>query len=440
MDPEPTDRSAVIPPSPEGRSRRAVLRAGAAAVAAGGSGALAACLGRESSIDVPPGVSDPASLPDRQHAWNDALYEDADGNVRPPAHHVFLELSLRADPDESVRDTVETALRDLERAVAWGPEGILFTLGYTRAYVDRFDASLAGVSLPEPDPMPVLAAESDVTVATSDALLHLASDDAAVVLAVEEALFGDPDQLDGDSLSASLEGVFERVDRRTGFVGPGEPAERQQGLEGLPDGEPVPDEAPFFMGFRSGFRESQATEDRVTVDDGPFAGGTTQHLETLELDLGSWFGESSHAQRVAKLFGPDHADREAVGEYGERLGTDPGVAETVDQIEEDARERGIVGHAQKLARAREDGEPVLLRRDVNTTDGDVCGLHFVSLQRELSEFTRVRRAMAGDEFRQYGVGPRQGNGILRYVRLRHWGDYLVPPRSLRALPRPNPEA
>ncbi|ARS88893.1 DUF7405 family protein [Natrarchaeobaculum aegyptiacum] len=439
MDPAPDDRTAVTPPSPDGQSRRALLRAGAAAVAAGTSAALAACLESDSSVDVPPGVDDPTSLPDGQHAWNDALAHDADGNVRPPAHHVFLELSLRGGPDGSARETVETTLRDLERAVAWGPEGVLFTLGYTRAYVDRFDASLEGVSLPEPDPMPVLAAESDVTVATNDALLHLASDDAAVVLAVEEALFGDRQRLDGTSLSGSLADVFERVDRRTGFVGPGLPAERQQGLEGLPDGDPVPEEAPFFMGFRSGFRESQATEDRVTIADGPFAGGTTQHVETLELELGSWFEASSHDQRVARLFSPDHADREAVGKYGDRLGTDPGVLETVDRIADDARERGIVGHAQKLARARDDGDPVLLRRDVNTTDGDVCGLHFVSLQRELSEFRRVRRAMAGDEFRQYGVGPRQGNGILRYVRLRHWGDYFVPPRRQRALPRPNPD-
>ncbi|WP_049923787.1 DUF7405 family protein [Halopiger djelfimassiliensis] len=419
-----------------GRSRREFVRA---AVAAGTSAALAACLADERSVNAPTGVEEPASLPDRQHAWNDALHADQDGNVSPPEHHVFLSLSLSEAPDETARKTVRTALRDIERAVARDTDGILFTLGYTPAYFERFDAPLDdAVDLPKPDPILALTAESDVTIDTSDALLHLASDDGAVVLAVEQALFGDRGTLNGRSVSASLDAVFERTTRRTGFVGPGLPAARQHGLDGVPDTEPVPEEAPFFMGFRSGFRESQATEDRVTIRNGPFAGGSTQHFETLELDLDVWYDESDHEQRVARLFSPAHADRETVGEIGERLGTETGIASVTDEIHDHARDEGVVGHAQKLAQARDDGTPVLLRRDVNTTDGDVCGVHFVSLQRELSEFTRVREAMAGEEFRQYGLGPRQGNGILRYLRVRRWGSYLIPPRSHRALPRPEP--
>lgn len=419
------------------RSRRAFLRA---AVASGGSAALAACLDDESSLDAPSGVAEPASLPDRQHAWNDALPRDGDGNVRPPAHHVFLGLSLTSEPDAAARETVATALREVEQALEWSGDGVLFTIGYTPAYFDRFDASLDdAVDLPEPDPIVVLAVESNVTVDTNDALVHLASDDAAVVLAVEAALFGERDRLNGRSLSATLDAVFERSTRRTGFVGPGLPADRQDGLEGIPEGEPVPDAAPFFMGFRSGFRESQATEDRVTIQEGPFAGGATQHFETLELDLDVWFEESDHEQRVARLFSPEHAERGAVGEYGERLGAETGVDAVTDAIHEHARKDGVVGHAQKLARAREDGEPVLLRRDVNTTDGDAAGLHFLSLQREIGEFTRVREAMVGEEFGRYGLGPRQSNGILQYLRVRRWGSYLVPPRAHRALPTPAPE-
>ncbi|EMA47089.1 DUF7405 family protein [Halobiforma nitratireducens] len=423
-------------------SRRAFSRK---AVAAGGSGALAACLENSdrTSVNAPEGVSDPESLPDRQHAWNDVLKTDDAGNVVPPAHHVFLSLSLSSgsDPVAGARGTVRAALRAVERALEWSGDGLVFTLGYTPAYFDRFEAELdAAVDLPNPDPITVLAAASDVTVDTNDALLHLASDDPAVVLAAEETLFGEREQLNGHSPSASLGGVFERRGRRTGFVGPGLPAERQHGLDGIPESEPVPEEAPFFMGFRAGFRESQATEDRVTIRDGPFAGGSTQHFETLELDLEVWFEESDHEQRVARLFSPDHAERNAVGEYGERLGRDPGVAATVDDAHDDARERGVVGHAQKVARAREDGDPVLLRRDVNTTDGDTCGLHFVCLQRDMSEFVRAREAMVGDDFRQYGLGPRGSNGILQYLRLRRWGSYLVPPRSRRALPRPDPGA
>ncbi|WP_089786592.1 DUF7405 family protein [Natronobacterium haloterrestre] len=419
------------------RSRRAFMRS---AVATGGTVALAACLENGSSLEVPDGVPEPLSLPERQHAWNDVLETDRDGNVEPPSHHVFLNLSLSSDPDSAARESVTAALQGVERAIEWSSSGLLFTLGYTPAYFDRFDATLdEAVDLPAPDPIVTLSAESDVTVDTTDALLHLGSDEPAVVLAVEEALFGDRTELNGHSLSASLESVFERTDRRTGFVGRGLPAERQSGLDGMPESEPVPEEAPFFMGFRSGFRESQATEDRVTIQEGPFADGSIQHFETLELELDAWFEESDHEQRVAQLFSPEHAERNAVGEYGERLGSSTGVESVVDDIHEHARERNTVGHAQKLARERENGEPVLLRRDVNTTDGNRCGVHFVSLQRTMSEFRRVREAMLGEEFRQHGLGPRQSNGILRYLRLRHWGSYLVPPRTHRALPRPDPE-
>lgn len=422
--------------TPTDRSRRAFIRA---AVTTGGSAALAACLENRASVDAPKGVAEPGSLPDRQHAWNDALPRDRDGNVRPPKHHVFLSLSLPGEPDAAARETVMTALREVERALEWSSDGILFTLGYTPAYFDRFDASLADtVDLPTPDPIVVLAAESDVTVDTTDLLLHLASDDGAVVLAVEEALFGARDYLNGREMPASLDGIFERTRRQTGFVGAGLPAARQRDLDGIPHGEPVPEEAPFFMGFRSGFRESQAPEDRVTIQNGSFAGGSTQHFETLELDLDVWFAERNHEQRVARLFSPKHAEREAIGEYGERLETATGSTTVTDAIHDHARENGVVGHAQKLARAREHGEPVLLRRDVNTTDGDVCGLHFVSLQREMTDFIRTREAMVGEEFGQYGLGPRQSNGILQYIRLRYWGSYLIPPRAHRALPRPNP--
>jgi hypothetical protein len=390
-----------------------------------GSAALSACLGEKSSLDAPEGAADPASLPDRQHPWNVTLPDDDDGNVRPPEHHVFLGLSLSSDPDDAAREAVAAALADVERAIERSADGVLFTLGYTPAYFDRFEASLDdAVDLPEPDPIVALTVESQVTVDTDDALLHLASDDGAAILAVEEALFGERDRLNGRSLSATLDSVFERSTRRTGFVGPGMPADRQEGLDGIPDGEPVPEEAPFFMGFRSGVRENQATEDRVTIREGPFAGGATQHFETIVLDLDVWFEDNDHPHRVARMFSPAHAEREAVGEYGEKLGTATGVAGVVD---------GIYDHA------REDGEPLLLRRDVNTTDGDVAGVHFVSLQRSVDEFRRAREAMLGEEFGQYGLGPRQSNGILQYLRVRRWGSYLVPPRTHRALPAPAPD-
>lgn len=418
-------------------SRRNFMRA---AVATGGPAALSACIDTEDegSLNTPAGVADPTTLPDRQFAWEDTLSTDADGNVSPAKHHVFLGLTLSTEPDTASRERVETALREVERALEWGPDGVLFTLGYTPAYFDRYGDSLHDtVALPDPDPITAITAKSQVSIDTDDALLHLASDDAAAVLAVEEALFGGEESLNGRHLSETLAPVFERTTRRTGFVGSGLPADRQDGLDGIPDNRPVPDDAPFFMGFRSGFRESQATEDRVTIRNGPFAGGSTQHFETLELDLNVWFNDADHDLRVARMFSPEHAEAD-IGSVGEKLGGSTDVTGVADKIDQHAREKGIVGHAQKIARARDGSEPVLLRRDVNTTDDDVAGLHFVSLQREMQEFTRAREAMLGEEFHKHGLGPHQPNGILQYIRVRRWGSYLVPPRGLRSLPCPDP--
>ncbi|RKD97117.1 DUF7405 family protein [Halopiger aswanensis] len=432
--------------------RRDYLRA---LVAVGGTTALSACLefasdGADGDPDVPTGTDDPESLPDRQHAWNEALGTDDDGNVQPPEHHVLVALSLRddvledtgggdgngdGDPiDADARETTESALRTLERAYEWSNDGLVFTLGYTPAYFHRFDASLSdAVDLPDPE---ALTAQEAPEFDDFDAVLHLASDRPEVVLEAEEWLFGERDQLNGLEIETDLTGVFERLEerRRTGFVGAGLPAEHTD-VPGVP--ESVPEEAPFFMGFRSGFRASQATEDRVTIESGPFAGGTTQHVESLEINLEQWFQQENHTQRVSKLFSREHAEEGLTGDVGEELTTANGLTtERIDATEADAREHNVVGHAQKAARAREDGEPPLLRRDFNTVDGDRPGVHFLALQRGIDDFVRTREAMTGADLDV----PMANNGIRHYIFVERRGNYLVPPRSLRALPPATPES
>ncbi|RQG89883.1 Tat pathway signal protein [Natrarchaeobius halalkaliphilus] len=415
-------------------SRREYVRS---LVAAGGVSALAACLdavdgdGASGATDVPTGTDDPDSLPERQHAWNDALSSDDDGNVALPEHHVLVALSLVDHPDETSRETVERAFETLERAYEWSNEGLVFTIGYTPSYFERFDDPVPdSVDLPEPA---ALTDRESPTFDEFDALFHLASDRPSVVLEAEEGLFGECETVNDVSVETGLSDVFERLedDRRTGFVGDGLPAERTD-VDGVPDS--VPEEAPFFMGFRSGFRESQATEDRVTITEGPFAGGTTQHVSSMDIQLEVWFDQENHYQRVSKMFSPEHAEREMVGDHGERLGATSELSdERIEATEADARERGVVGHAQKAARARENGDPLLLRRDFNTVD-DGPGLHFVSLQREISEFVRVREAMTGADLDV----PFANNGIRHYIFIDRRGNALIPPRSLRSLPPANP--
>ena len=418
-------------PRRESLSRRAYLRA---AVAAGGTAGLSACLGERDGDDVPRG--DPSDRPDRQHAWNAVLRTDADGNTVPPEHRVLVPLRLRSDPDDAARRQVESAFERLESAYDYDPSGLLFTVGYSPAYFEQFGGSNGSdgsgeTESPIPEPTALTSMESPEFDAF-DAIVHLASDDPAVVLEAEEALFGeaDPNGLDPEPLTE----VFERAEpRRTGFVGDGLPATHTD-LPGVP--ESIPDESPFFMGFRSGFAESQAPEDRVTLREGPFAGGTTLHVSTMDLNLRQWFEQDSHYQRVAKTFSPDHAD-EGVGDIGETLGSATGAKAVADEAESDARTRGIVGHAQKAARARDaDGTPPLLRRDVNTVDGDTPGVHFIAYQRTIDDFVRVREAMTGADLTEAGVGQRLNNGILQYILVRRRGNFLVPPRSQRALPEP----
>ena len=134
-------------------SRRDFVRS---AVAIGGGAALAACLDRESAPDLPQGVDDPSELPDRLHAWGDALATDDHGNDVAPRHQVLLYLDLTDDgpPGDDRRERVDRGLRTLERAYPRSNEGLLLTVGYSPAYFERFGAGgPEGISLPDPEPL-----------------------------------------------------------------------------------------------------------------------------------------------------------------------------------------------------------------------------------------------------------------------------------------------
>ena len=420
-------------------SRRAFVRA---AVAAGGTAALAACLGREEP-DLPPGPADLASLPDRQHAWNAALSTDDRDNHLGPRHRVLLLLDYarEGEPTAADRETMERALQSLERAYPRrhdGEVGLLFTVSYSPPYFGRFAESLPGsVDLQEPR---ALAPFEDPELDAPDAVVHLASDYGSVVLAAEEALLGEVEAVNGRPMDATLDGVFDLAERRTGFVGEGLPADHQD-VAGIPDSKPVREDAPLYMGFKSGFSKNQATEERVTIGGGPFSGGTTQQLSLLRLHLDQWYEQDSRRHRVATMFCPVHADEGLVEGTGENLGDTSLMEERgcPAHTERDARESGVVGHSQKSARAREDGSPLMIRRDFNSTDGEEATLHFLSLQRGIEDFVKTREAMNGTDLAGGAVGQRQNNGILQYVTVERRGNFLVPPRRLRSLPPARPE-
>ena len=426
------------------QSRRQFCKA---ALAAGGMSALAACM--EQFDDEPPQGGD-QPLPDQQFAWNDSLERDEAGNVVLPEHHLFLYLDYAGEaadddgvPTDADREILEASLRTIERAYEWSNRGVVFDLAYSPAYFERFDDPLPD-SVDLPAPRSLWSVENEA-LDEQDALLHLASDRVDALLAIEEMLFenGSGETLNEVDVEGQLGDVFAIVDRRTGFIGPGLPAEKQGDVSGIPDNGPVPDESPLFMGFKAGFAGNQATQEYVTIDEGPFAGATTKQLSTIRQSLDKWFDENDHNRMVERMFSPLLADESAVDGVGENLGDHSGITEQIyDRIQETASNRGLVGHAEKAARANrdEEGNVLLLRRHVESTDNDRASLHFATLQREISHFVGVREAMNGSDLTGgTAIQDRRNNGILRYLFTETRGNFLVPPRELRAFPTPTGE-
>ncbi|MFE2286560.1 hypothetical protein ACFXDJ_20635 [Streptomyces sp. NPDC059443] len=134
-----------------------------------------------------------------------------------------------------------------------------------------------------------------------------------------------------------MRGRLRPAEVRTGFVGEGLPAERR------PEAA-VPGDAPLLLGFHSGLRRNQATEEEVSVLDGPFAGGTTMHVSYIVLDTDSWY-ERGEDERAALMYSPRVTAKEAHA--------------LVEDAESDRTElpavavgHGRVGHAQATGRAR----------------------------------------------------------------------------------------
>jgi len=203
------------------------------------------------------------------------------------------------------------------------------------------------------------------------------------------------------------------------------------------------------MSFEAGFRGNQATEEYVTIQDGPFAGATTKVIANLRQRLEDWYDGQSSEDRVMEMFSPGHAENDLVEGVGSNLCSGSGIDQFVEEIKADARDRGRVDHAQKAARANRDADwkVKLLRRHFESTDDigsdqKVASLHFPSLQRQITDFEDVRREINGTDLTEITPAIRQrvNNGILEYIFLRRRGNFLVPPRRYRAVPTPRPES
>ncbi|QPV62047.1 hypothetical protein I7X12_15000 [Halosimplex litoreum] len=448
----------MSPDNERGIGRREFV---ATAVAIGGASALSACQERERDLvgtesdgpsepegaggtrtgtdtefelSVPTG--NPDALSKRQHAWNYAVVHDAHGNTVIPQQQLILGLSYEGStpPTEAEREQVEGTLRTLEEAFQWGTggnpsasftQGLLFMLGYSASYFER-TGGVPEQLVPAEDLLRRVGEDPDKA-DDFDAVLLMNSDIGSVVMAAEAALFGEIETINGVEVTDTFEGVFSKTDRRTGMVGKGIPAD-------VLDNDSIPESAPLSMGFKSGYRDSQPSEDRITIREGPFAGGTTMAISRLGIDLDRWY-DQSHEERAAEMFCPAH-DTDEIGEIGEKLGAESRITEeNARSVEEYAEEYDRVGHTQKVARARDDDfVPTILRRSegVATDAAQGTEFNFSGLQRHVDDFVETRKAMNTDEYDDDLAA--EDHGIVDYLETLHRETLLVPPRSQRALP------
>ena len=406
--------------------RRLLIGAGAAALVGAGAGAgIGTALGTaQPAIPSVPLGPQPAGLPARQHAWTAYLTTDAAGNPVAPRFDRLLFFDVAGDPSPGHARLLEAALRTLERAYPWRPSGLLFTAAWGPGYFTDVLKAASPVT-----PATALSGFEQPAIDDYHLCLHLASDDESRLDAVEAALTrGAP--LPGAKAGGQVDisGALRWRQTRTGFVGAGLPAGHQD-VNGIPASGPVPGTSPLFMGFKSGLRGNQASEDAVTVPDGPFAGGTTMHVSYLRLRLGTWYGQMSETERVARMYAP-----QVTPEQVSNFTTD---AESGPNLLGQAISRyGVIGHAQTCARARHGGRPLILRRDFDTTDGGLAGLHFVSLQRTVADFVTTRTAMnaAGAQLQNPSITDTVNNGINEFIFVLRRGNYVVPPRAQRSFP------
>ncbi|RDI70232.1 DUF7405 family protein [Halopelagius longus] len=458
--------------SDERLTRRNLLQA---SLVAGGMSALSACLDTTAAtgeMDVPSGSADPKSYPQSQHAWNDSLVIDPHGNTAAPNYQLllFLRYTGSIPPTDDERRAVAECLESLDRAFQRGTggdpdalilDGLLTMVGYSPDYFAKFDDSLPqNVDLPFPEVVLDAVGEGESKADHHDAVVAMTSDRVEVLLAAEQALRGNRSTVNDVDVPSAPTEVFEVAERRTGFKGEGLMSRKLAAEVGI---DAVSEESPSAMGYKSGFSENQATERRVTIREGPFAGGTTLHVSRLTLDLDSWY-DLPESDRVDRMFSPDHTV-EMVGEAGKFLASDSRVNEEMAAATtEHTRTEGVVGHTQKLASARDENfEPRILRRsEAITVDGGEVGFNFTSVQRTITDFIETRRAMTfvdggddpsgGSSCPFHGDGPtdrsadgdpsRRGDcplddGILEFLETERRANFLVPPRRLRALPEPS---
>jgi hypothetical protein len=396
-----------------------VLAGGGAILGLGSKPAFAG-----SQVKLVPLGGQPDGLPKRQHAWGDYTAKDAYGNGTAPNFDRLLFFHVKGTSTPAHARVLESRLRTLERHFHWNHKGLLFTVSWGPSYFRAL-----GVRSPVPEATKLSSFEHPA-IDDYDVCIHLASDDERRLNQLVRAL-AHGHKMPGVPGSLSLKSVLTWRETRSGFTGTGIPADRQN-VKGIPANHPVSPDAPLFMGFKSGMRKNQASEDFVTITDGPFAHGTTMQVSYMGEPLDNWYQKLTPQDRIALMFSPE---TDAAGVQKITEGTANSDAHTKELVTA-IKDYGMVGHSQATAQARKHGHPLIIRRDFNTTDGGAAGLHFVSVQRSIEDFVVTRNAMnaSGAHNINKKVTATKNNGINAFIKVRRRANYIMPSRADRSFP------
>ena len=403
--------------------------------------------------------------------------------IEPPLHHQVVTARLRVEARRAdlreAKETLEQALRGLERRYDVTPAGLAVTVAwglpyfrrYVRVHADRHipldrraskskermvSAVLDARRFPS-DPRDTILEENDVAILIrSDHREHVADGARAIF---EEA---------GD--------LFELTSIRKGFQGGGFAGARSlpkamATAAGVPGADLIPETAQLFLGFTSTQTHTQGqssianfeTLGLVDVRDGYFRGGTNLHLSHIFEDLEAWYLDFDFRERIDTTFRPQLAADDGAQTLPQR----PEDSAAEHDVRADFRRFGAIGHGASIqptsrlqldvrgadGRLYRKGQAIPLRADFNTLDNPffwtadperdgfdeqpAAGIHFLTFNPSSDDFNRNRLAMDGvlPDGTKLPLQPRsRAQGLNSVLRTTHRQNFLVPPRSRRSFP------
>ena len=250
-------------------------------------------------------------------------------------------------PTPQYARVLEATLRELEHAFPWGPDGLLFTVGWGPAYFKLIWGRGPRSRRPK--------RSRDFELPAIDhyhLCLHLACDDESRLREIEAALVhGAPLAGDQGSLSARQASCAGARRARASPAQACPPHTRT--WAGSPRATRCSNLTPLFMGFKSGLKEPG---DRGRRGD-PHGAIRRRHDDARQLHAPAarqLVRELGQRGRVARMYAPQVTPAEAA-----RFTTD--AASDPQLLNQAIHRYGVVGHAQTSARARRNGSPIILR-------------------------------------------------------------------------------